>query len=59
MRNLTGRQLLLVVAGVLALATVVVGVYGLVLGPGGTAPAPSHDDAIRRWTPPAKQPRRL
>ena len=47
MRNLTGRQLLLVVAGVLALATVVVGVYGLVLGPGGTTPAPSHDDAIR------------
>jgi hypothetical protein len=37
MRSLTGRQVLLLVAAVALLATVVVGVYGLVRGPGGQA----------------------
>jgi hypothetical protein len=37
MRSLTGRQALLLVAAVALLATVVVGVYGLVRGPGGEA----------------------
>ncbi|MEP9382903.1 hypothetical protein [Nocardioides sp. KR10-350] len=37
MRSLTGRQVLLLVAAVALLATVVVGVYGLVRGPGGKA----------------------
>jgi hypothetical protein len=37
MRSLTGRQVLLLVAGVALLATVVVGVYGLVRGPGSQA----------------------
>jgi hypothetical protein len=41
MRSLTGRQVLLLVAAVALLATVVVGVYGLVRGPGGaTSPSP-------------------
>ena len=37
MRSLAGRQVLLLVAAVALLATVVVGVYGLVRGPGGEA----------------------
>lgn len=40
MRSLTGRQVLLLLAAVALLATVVIGVYGLVRGPGGeTSPS--------------------
>lgn len=39
MRNLTGRQIALVLAAVLAVATLAVGVYGLVRGPSSSAPA--------------------
>jgi hypothetical protein len=42
MRSLPGRQVLLLVATVALLATLVVGVYGLVRGPGGEAsPSPA------------------
>ena len=40
MRNLTGRQIALVLAAVLAVAALAVGVYGLVRGPSSSAPAP-------------------
>jgi len=45
MRNLTGRQIVLVVGLVLAAATLAVGVYGLVRGPSSAelAPAPRRD----------------
>lgn len=46
MRSLTGRQVLLLVAAVALLATVVVGVYGLVRGPGGET-----SRSIRSGTP--------
>jgi len=37
MSHLTGRQILLLLAGALALAVLVVGVYGLLRGPGGSS----------------------
>ena len=39
MRNLTGRQIALVLAAVLAVTTLAIGVYGLVRGPSSSAPA--------------------
>ena len=47
MRNLTGRQLLLVAAAVLAFAIMVVGVYGLLRGPSDAASAPPQAHLIR------------
>ena len=40
MRNLTGRQISLVLAAVLAVATLAVGAYGMVRGPSATGPDP-------------------
>jgi hypothetical protein len=42
MRNLTWRQIAVVLGGVLAVATFAVGIYGLVRGPDSTAPTPAH-----------------
>ena len=36
MSNLTGRQIMLLLGCALAVITAVVGIYGLVRGPGGT-----------------------
>jgi hypothetical protein len=49
MSHLTGRQILLLLAGTLALTAVAVGVYGLVRGPGGVSqpPATSGDAELR------------
>jgi hypothetical protein len=41
MRNLTWRQIAVILGGVLAFATFAVGVYGLVRGPDSTAPTPA------------------
>ncbi len=58
MRNLTGRQVLLLPASALLVVTVGVGVYGLVRGPAGTtaatSPAPSdHEDVAVAQPEPA------
>jgi hypothetical protein len=41
MRNLTGRQIAVILGCVLAFATLVVGIYGLLRGPDPTAPTPA------------------
>lgn len=41
MRNLTWRQIAVILGGVLAFATFSVGIYGLVRGPDSTAPTPA------------------
>lgn len=46
MRNLTGRQITLVLAAVLAVATLAVGIYGLVRGPTSSAPVPTPQQEI-------------
>src|SRR5690348_3239692 len=46
MSNLTGRQIMLLVACALALVTVAVGIYGLVRGPGVTSTKPAEDRAV-------------
>lgn len=61
MSHLTGRQILLVLAGALALAALVVGVYGLVRGPGGStrptaAATPLAHDLGSRAVEIAEQP---
>jgi hypothetical protein len=45
MRNLTGRQIAIILSCVLAVATLAVGVYGLVRGPSHTAPDPGQQRA--------------
>lgn len=52
MSNLTGRQILLLLAGGLLVATVGVAIYGLVRGPGGGTPAPKATQSA----PPATSP---
>ena len=49
MRNLTWRQIAVVLGCVLAVATVAVGVYGLVRGPGATSRHPPLDRPGRSW----------
>jgi hypothetical protein len=46
MSNLTGRQIMLLVACALALVTVAAGIYGLVRGPSGTSAKPSEDRSV-------------
>lgn len=41
MRNLTGRQIAVILGCVLAFATLVIGIYGLVRGPDSTSPTPT------------------
>jgi len=41
MRNLTWRQIAVILGGVLAFATFAIGIYGLVRGPDSTAPTPA------------------
>ncbi|GAB4005438.1 hypothetical protein [Nocardioides ultimimeridianus] len=57
MRDLTGRQALILVAAACLVATVVVGIYGLVRGPGHQAPpapdgAAQHAQAVTHPDPP-------
>ena len=46
MSNVTGRQIMLLVACALALVAVAVGIYGLVRGPGGTNATPLEDRSV-------------
>ncbi|GAA1761441.1 hypothetical protein GCM10009795_004830 [Nocardioides hankookensis] len=60
MSHLTGRQILLLLAGAFALASLAVGVYGLVRGPGGasrptdTAPGAAPGTALRETVAPGR-----
>lgn len=56
MSHLTGRQILLLLAGALALTALAVGVYGLVRGPGGSSrpPSPSAAPADDSGPPPVE-----
>lgn len=57
MRNLTGRQIVLVLGLVLAAATLAVGVYGLVRGPSPTRPDPDlGGEGTARVAPKATAP---
>ena len=57
MRNLTGRQIVLVLGLVLAAATLAVGVYGLVRGPSSTRPDPDPGrEGTARVAPEATAP---